>query len=117
MIFIIPFFSGYAFGFRPIVIGYLHLSFLGIISFFILGYIFQLLSEDHRRFSKPGVFIFVTGVLLQEIVLMIQGFEVIEFERLPYADIILFCSAIIMGIGLIWITLSIGKTNRDEIRE
>ena len=117
MLSVIPFFSGYAFGFRPIVIGYLHLSFLGIISFFILGYIFQLLSEGHRRFSKPGVFIFVTGVLLQEIVLMMQGFEVIEFERLPYADIILFCSAIIMGIGLIWITLSIGKTNRDETRE
>ena len=114
MLSVIPFFSGYAFGFRPIVIGYLHLSFLGIISFFILGYIFQLLSEGHRRFSKPGVFIFVTGVLLQEIVLMMQGFEVIEFERLPHADIILFCSSIVMGLGLIWITFTIGQPGRSK---
>ncbi|MEO6722224.1 MAG: hypothetical protein ABIN67_17790 [Ferruginibacter sp.] len=58
---IFPFFSKYAFGFRPIVIGYLHLSFLGIISFFILGYINQFLNETGRRLSVGGVI-----VLLQE---------------------------------------------------
>jgi hypothetical protein len=109
MLSIIPFLSHYAFGFRPIVIGYLHLSFLGIISFFILGYFNQLLSEIHQAVSKTGVFIFVTGVLVQEIILMCQGLEVIEFEPLPYANMILFYAAITMGTGLIWIAISVRR--------
>src|SRR6185312_10948171 len=85
---IIPFFSSYAFGFRPIVIGYLHLSFLGIISFFILGYINQILKEVHRHISKWAVFIFAAGVLIQEIILMIQGLEALEVEPFKYANMI-----------------------------
>ena len=112
MLSVIPFFSHYAFGFRPIVIGYLHLSFLGIISFFILGYINQVLTEIHRHISKVGVFIFVSGVLVQEIILMVQGLEAIEVEPLPYANMILFYASIVMGTGLIWITVSMNKVTR-----
>ena len=110
---IIPFLSGYAFGFRPIVIGYLHLSFLGIISFFILGYINQELSEMKHPLSKTGLWIFVAGVLVQELILMFQGLEVIEFKPLRYADMILFYASIAMGIGLIWTTLSVKKDKRS----
>jgi hypothetical protein len=106
---IIPFFSNYAFGFRPIVIGYLHLSFLGIISFFVLGYINQVLSEKGGNISRAGVITFTIGVLLQEFVLMAQGLEVLNFEPLPYANIILFYSAIIMGGALIWIASTVKK--------
>jgi len=111
---IVPFFSNYAFGYRPIVIGYLHLSFLGIISFFIVGYINQILREVKRQVSRIGVFIFVFGVLLQEIVLMLQGLEVINFEPVPYANIILFYSAIIIGSGLIWIAVTVHKVRKKR---
>ncbi|NEU09540.1 hypothetical protein GZH53_14535 [Flavihumibacter sp. R14] len=106
MLSIIPVLSSYAFGFRPIVIGFLHLSFLGIISFFIIGFINQILNDTYRPISKRGVSVFVFGVLMQEIILMSQGLEAIEFEPLPYADILLFVSAIIIGTGLISITIS-----------
>lgn len=109
---IVPFLSHYAFGFRPIVIGYLHLSFLGIISFFIIGYIDQLLNEVNRHISRVGAFLFVTGVLVQEIVLMFQGLEVIEFEPLPYANKILFFAAVVIGAGLIWILATLNRENR-----
>lgn len=112
---IIPFFSNYAFGFRPIVIGYLHLSFLGIISFFILGYINQILSERGGKISGAGVIVFITGVLLQEFTLMAQGLEVLNFEPLPYANIILFYSAIIMGGALIWIAATIKNERQTEL--
>ena len=111
---IIPFFSNYAFGFRPIVIGYLHLSFLAIISFFIIGYINQVLNEKNRQVSKIGVSLFVTGVLVQEITLMLQGMEAINFEPVPYANMILFYSAIAMGAGLIWIALTVHKEKKIE---
>ncbi len=112
---IIPFFSNYAFGFRPIVIGYLHLSFLGIITFFILGYINQILTERGGNISRGGVIIFTIGVLLQEFTLMAQGLEVLNFEPLPYANIILFYSAIIMGAALIWIAATIKKERRMKL--
>jgi hypothetical protein len=114
---IIPFFSNYAFGFRPIVIGYLHLSFLGIISFFILGYINQIFAQQKRLVSKTGVIVFVFGVLLQEITLMLQGLEVLNFEPLPYANIVLFYSAIIIGTGLIWIAITIHKERKSLPKE
>jgi hypothetical protein len=106
MLSIIPFLSHYAFGFRPIIIGYLHLSFLGIISFFVLGYINEVFTKFNRNISKAGVLIFVVGVLVQEIILMFQGLEVIEFEPLPYANLILFYAAIVIGTGLICIALA-----------
>lgn len=112
---IIPFLSHFAFGFRPIVIGYLHLSFLGIISFFIIGFIDQLLSEANRHISRMGAFLFVTGVLVQEIVLMFQGLEAIEFEPLPYANLILFYAAVVIGAGLIWILARLNQENKSRI--
>src|SRR3546814_9039554 len=36
----IPSLNNMAFGYRPIVIGYLHLVFLGIVTLFLLGYLF-----------------------------------------------------------------------------
>ena len=115
MLSIIPFLTNYAFGFRPIVIGYLHLSFLGIISFFILGFINQVIGQKGRRISKGGVILFVAGVLAQEIVLMVQGLEALEFEPFPYANIILFGTAITIGAGLIWITWRYHKNNADKV--
>jgi len=112
---IIPFFSNYAFGFRPIVIGYLHLSFLVIISFFILGYLNQILTEVNRQISRIGILLFVTGVLVQEITLMLQGMEAINFEPVPYANMILFYSAIAMGAGLIWIASTVHKVRNTEL--
>ena len=111
---IIPVLGSYAFGFRPIVIGFLHLSFLGIISFFIIGFINQLLKHSSGEISKTGAGLFAGGVLLQELILMTQGLEAIEFEPLPYADILLFVSAIIIGTGLLWITLSTLKAGLNE---
>jgi len=117
MLSVIPFLSHYAFGYRPVVIGYLHLSFLGIISFFMLGYINQILSEIQRYISKVGVLIFVTGVLIQEIILMCQGLEAINVEPLPYANIVLFYAAIIMGTGIILITVRINKVRKFDVEK
>jgi len=117
MLSVIPFLSHYAFGYRPVVIGYLHLSFLGIISFFMLGYINRILSEIQRHISKAGVLIFVTGVLIQEIILMYQGLEAINVEPLPYANIVLFYAAIIMGTGIILITVRINKVRKFDVEK
>lgn len=105
MLSIIPFLSHLAFAFRPVVIGYLHLSFIGIISFFILGYINEVFKKEGHRVQSVGMILFVTGFLLQELILMVQGLEAIEIQPLPYANIILFVCALLMFFGLVWITV------------
>ncbi len=113
----IPYLAQFAFSYRPIVIGYLHLSFLGIITFFILGYINEFLRESHLHLNKLGVLLFVFGVVVQEIILMSQGLEVINQQAIPYASKLLFIIATLLGISLFLIAFkfknyTINKTTR-----
>jgi len=113
MLSIIPYLSHFAFGFRPVVIGYLHLSFVGIISFFILGYINEILRPAHKHVDGGRIVVFGIGILIQEIVVMLQGLEAIEIEPLPHTNIVLFVCAVLMAIGLIWITIGIMKKKKS----
>ena len=112
----IPFLSHFAFGFRPVVIGYLHLSFVGIISLFILGYVNEFIHRFRGHVSGIGVIIFVAGFIVQEIILMLQGLEAMNVEPIKSANIILFYCAIAMVAGLVWITFGIIRTEEQELQ-
>ena len=93
------------FGFRPIVIGYLHLVFLAIISIFILGYI---ISEKLIAINKTiitGVIIFVSGVYINELLLMIQGGLALATINVPFMNEFLLIAALIMFIGVFLIVI------------
>jgi hypothetical protein len=68
----IPALSQLAFGFRPIVIAYLHLVLLAIISLFLFFIYANHLIHFNKQI-KIGIIIFSIGVLLNEIILAIQG--------------------------------------------
>jgi hypothetical protein len=96
----IPVLSQLAFGFHPIVIGYLHLVFLGVITLFILGY---LILEKHLSLSRityTGIFIFTAGVILNEIVLMVQGISYLNYNNIPYINEALLAVAIGLFSGI-----------------
>jgi hypothetical protein len=112
---IMPFLSHFAFGFRPVIIGYLHLSFVGIISLFILGYINEFIHRFRGHVSGTGAIIFITGFIVQEIILMLQGLEAMNVEPIRSANIILFYCAILMAVGLIWITIGIMRTQEYDM--
>lgn len=97
----IPQLNQYAFGIRPIVIGFLHLVLLGFVSIFLLGYLFEnkLLQLNYPS-SKWGLWIFCTGVILNELTLMIQGFCAINASHLPFSNYILLTIAFLMFLGL-----------------
>ncbi len=107
----IPALSRYAFGFRPVVIGYLHLSFLGITSFFIIGYINQYLSEQNKRLSSKGLILFASGVIITEILLMLQGFAGITYANIPFINESLFVTALVMFTGLLVLNVSLKMRN------
>lgn len=98
----IPSLSQLAFGFRPIVIGYLHLVLLGVISISLIGYILSFQLMRTSKWLIPGIKVFVTGVLLNEGLLMIQGVSGLDYHIVPYINLSLFIAALILfsGIGL-----------------
>ena len=103
----LPEVSKLAFGFRPIVIAYLHLVLLGIITIFIIGYLLSSTLVDSSKKVILGMFIFIGGIFLNEFVLMIQGIAAFSYLSIPYLNFLLLIIAIIMflGIGIIYIAI------------
>lgn len=96
----IPVLSQIAFGYRSIVIGYLHLMLLGVISLFIIGYLIHEKLINIDTLQKRGVGIFVGGVIFNQVLLMIQGVAGIQYVYIPFVNESLFGAAIIMLTGL-----------------
>ncbi len=108
---VFPAVSKLAFGFRPIVIAYLHLVLLAIISGFLLAYLYT--NELVHRSSKTVLFlvIFIIGIFLNELLLALQGIFSFEYILIPYANEMLFIVAIILLIGISGIVYS----NRKKV--
>ncbi|MBC7845227.1 MAG: hypothetical protein H7Y10_01890 [Flavobacterium sp.] len=96
----IPAISQLAFGFRPIVIAYLHLVLLAIMSLFILFYIYANHLIVINKKIKYGILLFSIGVILNEIILAIQGLAAFSYIPIPYVNEILFGIAMLLFIGI-----------------
>jgi hypothetical protein len=103
----IPSLSQFAFGFRPIVIGYLHLVLLGVFTLFLLGFIFSLNIFHFKKNTIAGCLIFTAGIILNEIGLMTQGIAALSYNSIPYINEYLLGMAVVMftGIGLVLFSL------------
>ena len=103
---VIPSLSKLAFGFRPIVIGYLHLVLLGVITIFIISYSFtyKLISINKRLIA--GITIFVIGIFVNEILLMIQGISAMIYESVPFINESLLFAAVLLTAGMLVINYS-----------
>jgi hypothetical protein len=97
----IPSLSTLAFGFRPIVIGYLHLVLLGVITLFLLGYMFvgRYIVSDGKIFTGAGIL--AAGIIINEILLMIQGIASLDYINLPYINESLLVTSLIMFTGIL----------------
>lgn len=112
----IPALSQLAFGFRPIVIAYLHLVLLAVISLFLLFYIYanQLISFNKK--IKIGLYVFSIGVFLNEIILAIQGVASFSYTLIPFINELLFGAAIVLvcGIGIL-VFYSLKKVKNSSV--
>jgi hypothetical protein len=96
----IPVISDLAFGFRPIVIAYLHLVLLAVITLFLLFYIYANHLIFINRRIKIGLLVFSIGVLCNELVLAAQGVASFSYTIIPYVNELLFAVAIILLLGI-----------------
>ncbi|HJV19875.1 MAG TPA: hypothetical protein VJ552_08380 [Sediminibacterium sp.] len=108
----IPSLSQLAFGFRPIVIGYLHLILLGVITLFLLGYVFAEKMIPLKRTVKLGVLVFTAGVILNEFLLMIEGVAAMAYTLVPWINELLLFTAFFLFSGML--LLNFGTRRQKE---
>ncbi len=100
-----PSLSQLSYGFRPIIIGYLHLVLLGVTSIFIIGYIISFKLISSNKLVIKGTIIFVAGIIINELLLMTQGVAALRYTAIPYINEMLLAAAMILFIGTITIAL------------
>ncbi|MFZ1528267.1 MAG: hypothetical protein WAT19_06235 [Ferruginibacter sp.] len=97
----IPEVSKLAFGFRNIVIAYLHLELLAIITLFLLTYMFSFTLRDVGKKALTALWIFTAGIFMNEAVLGVVGVASFTYTAVPYSNEMLLGISAIMLLGLV----------------
>ncbi len=104
---VIPSVSKLAFGFRPVVIAYLHLVLLAIITIFLICYsTVNHFLPIHSTVFKTGVLLFSSGIFINEILLATQGIFSFSYISIPGIDFALFGVALILFFGVLLMVIS-----------
>ena len=111
----IPSLSKIAFGFRPVIIGYLHLVLLGVLTLFIIGYSRMKDLIITNRLGSAGIFIFITGIILNELLLMTQGISYMSNISVPLINQFLLGAALVMFGGVL--LFNIGMHTNKAIKK
>ncbi|MFZ1678033.1 MAG: hypothetical protein WBP41_02455 [Saprospiraceae bacterium] len=109
----VPAISKLAFGFRPIVIAYLHLVLLLIVSMFLLTFMYSTALLHQTKKTRIPLLVFASGVILNEIVLATQGIGAFSYTVIPYANEILFVIALILLISSLFLAAAQFQTGQD----
>ncbi|MDR2206548.1 MAG: hypothetical protein LBE36_10400 [Flavobacteriaceae bacterium] len=108
----IPAVNQFAFGFRNIVIAYLHLVLLMCITSFLF---LQIFSNENRE-NNSGVKLFLLGTFLNELVLGIMGILSIKYIIFPYSQHILFGISVLLMISA-WMIFARMKQHKSRFIE
>lgn len=93
------------------IIGFIHLSMLGVISGFLFSFILKTKIVEPKGSTAIGIYLFLTGFVLTELLLALQGsyfYFKIGFIKNYY--LILFIASIFLPLGIAFILYSFLKT-------
>jgi hypothetical protein len=104
---IFPQLGNAVYGDRPVIIGFLHLVFLGFISFFLLAVLIRngYFTNENKIVRFPFI-VFSTGILLNEFLLMVQGLGILFNTNNDIYKWLLWLTAIILFAGAVLIALT-----------
>ena len=93
---------------RPFIIGYIHLSMLGIITFFILAFLSKsTFFHQETKLYKLGILFIIIGFCSTELVLFFQGiWQFLENGILPFYPHLLFALSIFLPSGILSVTIN-----------
>lgn len=109
----IPALNQFAFGFRNVVIAYLHLVLLMCIATFLVN---EILATNFFTISKPlllGLKLFLLGIFLNEFLLGLMGIFSIKYISIPYANHFLLYISLLIFIALLLIFVNL-KTKKQH---
>ncbi len=107
----VPAISQFAFGFRNVVIAYLHLVLLMCIATFLVN---QILATNRFKVTSAlltGLKLLLLGIFLNELILGLMGVFSIKYVAVPYANHGLLAVSVLMLVALIII---VGTLKRRE---
>ncbi|MBX7051670.1 MAG: hypothetical protein K1X54_06520 [Flavobacteriales bacterium] len=101
----IPALSTWAYGYRPIIIGYLHLVLLGIITLSMIAAAIHWQWIPIHPITRSGLILFISGLILNELGLLVQGISaIVLFDATSVGYWLLFAAFLMMtGILTMWI--------------
>lgn len=105
----VPAISQFAFGFRNVVIAYLHLVLLMCIATYLLS---QVLATNFFIISRSlitGLKLFLAGIFLNELMLGLMGVFSIKYIAVPYANHFLLAFSVLIFVALFIIFVSMKK--------
>jgi hypothetical protein len=104
---IVPSLGNAVFGYRPIIIGFLHLVFLGLVTFYIFS---NLLSAGvfsiEKRISKTAIIFFATAIIFNEAILLVDGMGRMFYTTNPIYPWLLWIASILLFTGAILVLVA-----------
>ncbi|HUN01480.1 MAG TPA: hypothetical protein PLS00_01390, partial [Niabella sp.] len=102
----IPSISQLAFGFRPIVIAYLHLILLAVFSLFLLAFMYLEKGIIVNKKTQIALIVIAMGVFANEFVLLVQGVASFSYTPISYVNEALFAVAVLIFTGILYLLLT-----------
>lgn len=109
----IPSVSKLAFGFRPIVIAYLHLVLLAITSLYLILHIHAFSAKGDQNMMKTGLVALGAGIFLNEGILAVQGIASFSYTLVPGVNEMLFAVSLLILLSVIMLLVRSMKTDFD----
>lgn len=104
---VIPQLGQEVFGYRPIIIGFLHLVFLGFVTFYILSVYFEEgIFNKTSAFAKLALSVFAFGIITQEVILMTQGILLFLGSAPHIYHWLLWIIALVLFTGAVMVAIS-----------
>ncbi|MEX6686935.1 hypothetical protein QTN47_05490 [Danxiaibacter flavus] len=108
---VLPALKNLAFGYRPIIIAYLHFMLLGIVSLFLLVSI-RALFRGGRLFNA-GLMFFIIAVAINEVLLVLQGSMAYLEVIVPATQEMLLGAAVFLFLSILMINVGFRKAERS----
>lgn len=103
---IIPELGHAVFGYRPIIIGFLHLVFLGLVTFYILSVLIESKHISIKPPSRNAVIYFSAAIIINELILLVNGMGLLFKITHPIYGWLLWIASILLFTGTIWLVIT-----------
>jgi hypothetical protein len=104
---LIPSLGNAVYGDRPVIIGFLHLVFLGFVSFYLLGsFIASNMFSNSNTLVRFPFIVFACGIFANETLLMLQGLGILFKTNSYIFNWLLWGAAIMLFTGSVMIFIS-----------